>query len=377
MVLTIILLILAIPTVAALLWLGGVFVREYIRETRSGDGSGPEGEEAEESPGPSRRAADLGMLPPERQDTRTAFPLPEEVTDALRAARGGVWRPAAALLGTIGADWERRSHVSYLLGEIAAVDDGWLRDWEAELPGCADAAVVRAQATVVLAWKLRGSRRATHTSAEEFEDFHLVLKRSRLDIARAAGLNPTDPTPHVIEIWTALGLGYGHEEMERLWSEITARAPHHYEAHFSALQYWCAKWRGSHEKAMEFAVRAAASAPLGSLLTAMPLLAHYERAVHEGDTSVEPDRTPEMIARVDKALMDVAAADPNHLRLAEVRHLLAYYLTWQDRHEAAVEQFRLVDGHVGALPWRYEGDNAAVEFCRVRDMAVEAAAERV
>ncbi|MBB0245788.1 hypothetical protein FNQ90_17165 [Streptomyces alkaliphilus] len=377
MVLTIILLILAIPTVAALLWLGGVFVREYVRELRSGDAPEAGDGATEEAPGPSRRAGDLGLLPPELQDTRTAFPLPEEVTDALRAARGGVWKPAATLLGAIGTDWEARSYVSFLLGEIAAVDDGWLRDWEAELPGCADAAVVRARATVILAWKLRGSRRAAHTSAEEFEDFHLVLNRSRADIARAAELNPADPTPHITEIWTALGLGYDHERMERLWAEITARAPHHYEAHFSALQYWCAKWRGSHQKAMEFAGRAAASAPLGSLLTAMPLIAHYERALHEGDTSVEPDRTPEMIARVDAALMDVAAADPDHLRIAEVRHLLAYYLTWQDRQEAAVEQFRLVDGYVGALPWRYEGDHAAEEFCRVRDLAVEAAAEHV
>ena len=41
--------------------------------------------------------------------------------------------------------------------------------------------------------------------------------------------------------WVALGLGYPHAEMDRLWAEIIARAPHHYEAHFSALQYWCAK----------------------------------------------------------------------------------------------------------------------------------------
>ncbi|MFC8078991.1 hypothetical protein ACFUN8_26060 [Streptomyces sp. NPDC057307] len=41
-----------------------------------------------------------------------------------------------------------------------------------------------------------------------------------------------------MEIWTALGLGYPHREMHVLWSEITARAPHHFDAHSSALQYW-------------------------------------------------------------------------------------------------------------------------------------------
>ncbi|MFF7051848.1 hypothetical protein ACFY94_26215 [Streptomyces griseorubiginosus] len=44
-----------------------------------------------------------------------------------------------------------------------------------------------------------------------------------------------------------------------------------------------------------------------------------------------------------------------------------YYLSLQDRDEAAVEQFRLVDGSVDALPWRYRADPVAA-FCRMRDL---------
>lgn len=97
-----------------------------------------------------------------------------------------------------------------------------------------------------------------------------MLERSCEEIGRAAALNPDDPTPYITEIWGALGLGYPHSRMGRLWTEITARAPHHYEARFSALQYWCAKWRGSEELATAFAERAAANAPLGGLLTVLP-----------------------------------------------------------------------------------------------------------
>ncbi|MER6685256.1 hypothetical protein ABT287_32415, partial [Streptomyces olivaceoviridis] len=186
-----------------------------------------------------------------------------------------------------------------------------------------------------------------------------------------AALNPDDPTPHIAEIWVALGLGYPNAEMDKLWAEISTRAPHHYEAHFSALQYWCAKWRGSSRLAFEFAERAAADAPLGSLLTALPLIAHFE---HDESEDTAADNTPEMLARVEAALRDAAAADPSHPRLPELRHLLAFYLHLQDRNEAALEQFKLVDGHVNALPWRYRGDMAG-HYCRVRNTVVQAVRE--
>lgn len=111
----------------------------------------------------------------------------------------------------------------------------------------------------------------------------------------------------------------------------------------------------------EFAERAAAAAPLGSLLTVLPLIAHFE---HDDSKDTAADSTPEMIARVN--------ADPAHPRLPELRHLLAYYLSLQDRDEAAIEQFRLVDGYVEALPWRYHGTGMAARYCRIRNLSARA-----
>ncbi|MFC8423478.1 hypothetical protein ACFUN7_21850 [Streptomyces sp. NPDC057236] len=45
---------------------------------------------------------------------------------------------------------------------------------------------------------------------------------------------------------------------------------------------------------------------------------------------------------------------------ASVRRPPAYFPTRQGRHEAALRQFRLVDGYVDILPWRYWDDPAAV-----------------
>ncbi|MFJ4522326.1 hypothetical protein ACIP4Y_15485 [Streptomyces sp. NPDC088810] len=352
--------VLAVPTLIFVLWLAWVFLKELFHPTPDDEAEAAEAAEA------AQAAEKLGLLPAERQNTDLAAPLPAEWTTVLAAVRGGDWKPAADLLAAIGRDWERRSAVAYLLAECAAEEDAWLLAWEAVRRDDPDAAVVRARSTVILAWKLRGGKRAEYTTREQFEAFHRTLAGAREEIARAAALNPDDPTPYIAEIWVALGLGYPNAQMDKLWAEITARAPHHYEAHFSALQYWCAKWRGSERLAAEFAERAAAGAPLGSLLTALPLIAHFE---HDESEDTEADNTPQMLARVDAALADAAAADPSHPRLPELRHLLAFYLHLQDRNEAALEQFKLVDGHVNALPWRYRGDMAGY-YCQVRDTVV-------
>ncbi|WP_200308177.1 hypothetical protein [Streptomyces adelaidensis] len=352
-----ILAVLAVPTLLFGLWIAGVFLKEFFRPGPS-DGD-PEAAEA------------LGLLPAERQNTKYAGPLPAGLDATLPAVRGGDWKAAAKLMQDLGRDWERRSSAAYQLAEIAAEEDDWLLAWEADRPDDPDAAVVRARSTVILAWELRGGKRAKYTTSEQFGGFHRMLERSREEIGRAAALNPDDPTPYITEIWVALGLGYPNSEMDRLWAEITARAPHHYEAHFSALQYWCAKWRGSEKLATDFAERAATAAPLGSLLTVLPLVAHFE---HDQSDDGDVDRTPKMIGRVDAGLADAAAADPTHPRLPELRHLLAYYLALQDRDAAALEQFKLVDGYVNALPWRYQGDGPvmAAHYCRIRNATAQA-----
>ncbi|WP_175411812.1 hypothetical protein [Streptomyces sp. TRM64462] len=351
-----------------------MFLKAIVQGWMAGWRSDPDAEEAERKA--AERVAALGLLPPERQHTELAAPQPKALTVAIAAARAGDWEPAAKLLDETATarDWERRTAYCEKLAEVGAEDDAWLLAWEAAHPDSAGAALVRARSSVFLAWKIRGAKRAQHTTGEQFEGFHRTLTRTRGEHARAAELAPADdPSPYVGEIWTAIGLGCPHEEMHRIWKDITSRAPHHYEAHFSALQYWCGKWRGSEELATAFAVKAAAEAPPGTLMKIFPLIAHFE---HDESDTTDVDRTPEMYAAVDAALADAAAADPDHPRLPEVRHLLGYFLNLQGRWEASAEQFRLVDGYVGALPWRYRGDPAG-EFCRVRDeSAVNAAAEQ-
>ncbi|MEU3729819.1 hypothetical protein AB0E81_10490 [Streptomyces sp. NPDC033538] len=318
----------------------------------------------------SRKAKALGFLPQRRQDSQRAASDPE-LEGAKTAASRGRWEPAAQLLARTREqrDWTRRSYYAAAFGSHeAARPDSWLDAWQSAVgPDDPDVALVRATARVSLAWHLRGGGWAKHTSREQFAGFHDVLLRAPRENARAAELNPEDPSPYVSEIWTALGLGYSHEDMRRVWDEVTDRDPYHYRAHSAALQYWCAKWRGSEELATSFAREAAVNAPLGSLLTALPLVAWYE---HRDDDAQTADfRAPQVVALVDAALADVEAAPSDHPDTSAIRHLLAYFLTRQGRYDAALEQFRLVDGCVDALPWRYWDDPASV-YCLWRNKAL-------
>ncbi|MFF7725298.1 hypothetical protein [Streptomyces sp. NPDC008001] len=317
----------------------------------------------------SAEAAALGLLPQDQQDTERVRRDPQ-IDGAREAAERGAWEPAAEAMTAIGKDWERRTALVIALAQAAAEEDAWLTAWEAARPGDPDAAAVRARSTVFLAWELRGGHTADRTSAEQFEGFHRVLLRAREDIARAIELAPEDPSPHVSDLWAGLGLGYPHAYMHELWAEITTRAPYHYEAHYSALQYWCAKWHGSAEMARDFADKAASGAPAGTLLPALRLVAHFEHL--DRPFLGRHYRTPEARAMADALLADLPAVRPDHPRLPEARHILAFFLVHQKRYAEALEQFRLVDGCIGSVPWRYYGDPAA-RYCDYRERAVQGA----
>lgn len=265
----------------------------------------------------SARSRELGLLPPDELDTTRAAPQAPELSQALTAAGTGDWHPAAALLGSTAADRELRWLYVQELATAAAADDAWLSTWEKAEDKSADAAVVRAATT-----------------------------RTDADIARAKELDPADPTPYVVELGTA------DADVDGIWPELRARAPHHFGAHLAAPGYAPA----AHE---------AAQAPPGTLMSAFPLLVWYEE--HQD----APADTEELRSLTDHALMDAAAAPTTHPHLPELRHLLAYFLYRQSRYDAALEQFRLVDGHVNALPWN--NGNTLRRYLTAREETVQKA----
>ncbi|WP_448318519.1 hypothetical protein [Streptomyces sp. CO7] len=361
--------ILALPAVGFGLYIAFVFVKEFIKH----DPDAPDENAGAEA------AAKLGLLPVSRLDLDrpgVADPAAEAV---LQAVRRGDWEAGARFLAEAGRDWEERGRRVSILGHEAAKEDAWLLAWRSARPGDADAALVNADSMIYLAWDVRGSLQAKNTTREQFDSFHRILAQAREACAEAQALGGDDPNPYVVEMPLAMGLGYSHKDFNELWDQAMARAPHHLGAHQSALKYWCAKWRGSHELALSFAREAAAKGAPGQLLTLVLLDAHFEfEFAHSDLDEDEYYKRPELMKAVDAALLDLAAAaaeagDPKARRLLPMRHMLAYMLYWQDRYEAAMEQFQLIDGHIGTTPWTYLAGNPrfAERYVAIRDFTAQ------
>ncbi|MET7455046.1 hypothetical protein ABZT03_24750 [Streptomyces sp. NPDC005574] len=264
------------------------------------------------------------------------------------------WQRVQAFAGAASLELQQRP------GGVGEIPGGqWLRVWRTEAPKDAGGAAVQAEFLVQQAWR---------TSTPGTDEFRIIMEEARSACGDAALLAPGDPVPYIVELSVARGLAYSHAEFEQLWLRILDRAPAHMGAHLAALHYWCEKWHGSRELATSFAEAAAARAPHGSLLAAMPLFSVFE---HLPEVNlVSSFYQSEVVTKaMHGALHAVHSARSDDPMLAHVRHLLIFFLVRSERWAEAMNQLIHVDGHVGALPWTLTADPAG-EFAVYRALAV-------
>ncbi|MEW1792572.1 hypothetical protein [Streptomyces niveus] len=314
-----------------------------------------------------RHGAAVGaQLPPDA--SVVLDPPTPELRAALTAAYAGDHAPARDLLAAtrLGAEWERRGGYVPRLAESALHSPGWLDAWLAESPRDPDAVLVKAEHRVQQAWEIRTGARASSVSRDQFKAFFALLDDAVPVIGAAAELNPTDPVPWQVALTHARGSQAPREVFDAYWAEATARAPHHYGCHVSAMQYLCDKWYGSHGEMFDFAERAAEEALPGSKLHALPLLAAVEYDVvadgGNGGAGIERSRIHAALKRAQELSDAYPQGDPE---VAGVRNHLALMLVLADRHGEALEQFRAVGSHATQYPWAYLGD-ARGEFLDFR-----------
>ncbi|NJP53170.1 hypothetical protein HCJ93_24660 [Streptomyces sp. SBST2-5] len=316
--------------------------------------------------------ANYGFIPTEELDIRLPGP-DQDLLDVLDVVqRTQDYRAAQQLLAGTEAEGELRWQRVQAFAGAASLElqqrpggaDGapggqWLRAWRAEAPKDAGGAAVHAEFLVQQAWR---------TAAPGTDEFRIIMEEAKAACGEAALLAPGDPIPYIVELSVARGLGYEHKDFEQLWLKILDRAPNHMGAHLAALHYWCEKWHGSKQLAYSFAESAAARAPEGSLLAAMPLFAVFE---HLPEVNlVSGFYQSEVVTKaIHGALHAVHSARPDDPMLAHVRHMLVFFLVRSERWAEAMSQLIHVDGHVGALPWTLSQDPAA-EFAVYRALAV-------
>ncbi|MFT2018425.1 hypothetical protein ACMA1D_21680 [Streptomyces sp. 796.1] len=316
----------------------------------------------------AHRATDpgaYGFLPIEQLDVRLPGRDDELAETLSEVAASQDWRPVSRLLAHTDATSELRwQRVQTLAG--AAVHDlasnpgrggVWLRTWRVEAPKDPGGAAVQAEFLARQALRDPGS-----------QDFTMILEEARAVCGEAALLAPGDPVPYLVELHVARGLGYRRADFEELWAKVKDRAPDHMGAHLAALPYWSEKWHGSKELADAFTHRAAGAAGDKSLLPALPLFAVFEH-LPEANLVQGLYRSAVVTRAIDGALFAVQRAPADHPVLPHVRHLLAWFLIRAERYAEAIVQLRLVDGHVGALPWSYQADPAEA-YVAYRALAV-------
>ncbi|MFF5716564.1 hypothetical protein [Streptomyces buecherae] len=307
----------------------------------------------------ARRVSDpgeYGFLPVERLDVRLPGPDEELVATLAEVTSSQDWRSVSRLLAHTDASSELRwQRVQTLAGAAVhelATNPGqggvWLRTWRVEAPKDPGGAAVHAEFLVRQALRDSGS-----------EDFTMILEEARTVCGEAALLAPGDPVPYLVELGIARGLGYRQADFEELWAKIRDRAPAHMGAHLAALHYWCDKWHGSKELADAFAQQAAAGAPDKSLLPALPLFAVFEH-LPEANLVQGLYRGVVVTRAIEGAQYALLHAPADHPVAPHVRHLLIWFLVRAERYAEAIVQLRLVDGHVGAVPWSYGPDPAEV-----------------
>ncbi|WP_285500291.1 DUF4034 domain-containing protein [Actinokineospora sp. NBRC 105648] len=282
------------------------------------------------------------------------------------AAREGNWEPAAGRLEETWGDWEARVLVVRALAEVAVQDDTWLRAWQAARPDDPGHAVVQAQTLVIVAWQVRGAQRAVNTTGEQFAGFHRVLVEARSAALTAAAEAPEDPTPWSIHVNLARGLSYHHEDFAAVWDQLIARDPLHHVGHLHALQYWCAKWAGSHDLMTDFATRVAATSPR---LAVLPLIAAFE---HDDELW----SSPSVLTALDVVQARLASEDSNTILTRNERGWVIHTLLPNKRFDEAVVQFRALGPHADGEPWSMH-EKPRLWFLKSRVDACKGARQRV
>ncbi|MFE2411505.1 hypothetical protein ACFXDE_24465 [Kitasatospora sp. NPDC059408] len=336
----------------------------------------PEAAAPAPAPAPARidyDAAAYGLVPRDRLDPRRSGPprAPhhrKESQAVADAAWSGNWKPAAAYVAAAGQDWDERWTRLSLLDSIAGEDDGWLKAWRAADPGNCDAATLEANRMVHAAWAIRGTKYAHEVPEEDMNAFRSMLPAAIEAAKRASLLDPANPAPWVVMVTTARGAQYEPEQFEELWRGLAERAPHHYEAHWQGMQYWCAKWFGSDEQMTAFAERAMDTAPAGSPLPGIYL--HALSELEKRKTHAPVLASGDGKARLRRVAQALAQVRPDDERMPVLRHRLAHYAMQAELYDVALEQFRAIGPWCGSTPWT-DAEDPVAAFDLARGTAVQ------
>ncbi|MDN3296095.1 hypothetical protein QWM81_18930 [Streptomyces ficellus] len=290
--------------------------------------------------------------------------------------RTGRWVSMAQLLADT-ATWALWTQRTQVLAAVAAGSDV-VQVWCAEQPDSVAAAVMHTRVVV---------ERAVRAHRERHPRTRELWQSAWESCASSARLAPADPVPWVCLL--ALAVLDDEQRMDEhrvrppgpmlpagpwgLLAEADKRDPHNREAYHRMLQFLYARRAGtgsSVSEAVNFVQWAAASAPPGSALHALPLYTRVERYRRERgqERALDLHWVTEDAARdAERALLAwFDHTDPAAASLLDLNHL-AHALWGALRFDAAARVFEALGPYYTPHPWAY----------RTRDPADRTLAEEV
>jgi hypothetical protein len=286
----------------------------------------------------------------------------------------GRWQEFHDFLDGI-TDWDDRH---FYLDRLASIEDRpeWIDEWIAARPASAIPVVFSGIHRVDWAWQARGGGRARTVERDAWPVFHGRLVEAERELARAAALDPADPTPYVRGMHVAMGLSLGQAEIRRRFGEVMRRHRWHQAAHAVMVQAIARKWAGSSEAMFEFARSVAAEAPEGSPVHKVIAIAHVEQWLDLPETSADGTELMKVYFRREEVKAEVRAAAEHSIRspryqpgrLTPVdRNIFAMCFWLMHDYPAQLEQMRLIGRFNQSYPWAYQGKPGwAYERARVR-----------
>jgi hypothetical protein len=304
-----------------------------------------------------RRGADIGAhLVPE------AFDADPVLRSACEAVREGDLEAGASLLVESREDPETRVLRVEALARAAA-------DLPEEVAGLMDAGADQADTMLWLGHTLlaRALVRSSGGTRADDKAASAALHEAGETLEAAARLRPDDAAPWAGLQTAAMGLGADREDKDRIWGEITARAPHLFPAHMVRTRTLSAARGGSAEEMFAFAGAAADTAPTGSPLPSVLALAHAEHVRTEQKRLLAEGNAPYIVDMAlgrlhGESLQElfalgqawVAGAVP-HLRDAQAHHLFGWAFHRAGMEEAARWHLTAVGTARCDTPWSFFG----------------------
>jgi hypothetical protein len=279
----------------------------------------------------------------------------------------------------------RHFYVDTLASVIIGRPD-WLDEWCAARPGSAVPLLFRGSHSRHWAWQARGGGLARTVKQDAWQLFHERLIAADKDLGRAAELDPGDPTPHAIGLWSAIGLSLGQEELRRRFGEVDRRHRWHLGAYRAMSQGLADKWGGSNASLLEFAGAAQREAPDGHPVHVIVPYAHLEvwlrftHALKAGTPEHAQGRERQITYfRGEAVKAEVRLAADRSIRSPAYRpfpstptHRNVFAMCFGLMHDYAAQigQMDLIGPLITKIPWAYQGRPAAAyERARAKALA--------